>query len=312
MIAHFKRLWRFLFPRQSDDWLAFLRIGLGLQLILYCLSARAGWIEVFGGDRGLSSRRISDALISWESPLIPRVDWLLRLGATIGIQEVTMLWMVWSILLLSAGLLIIGLFCRPAAVTAWFLHLACVKSSEVFSYGMDMLLTIGLFYLMLAPLPDSLSLESRIWKSHVRDPRMIGFFRRVLQLHLCVIYFSSGFAKCLGTNWWNGQNLWAALTRPPFNVLDPALIARWNVALTPLGIAICLIEISYPFLIWPKRTRLLWLGAVLAMHAGIGLAMGMYLFALIMIILNLAAFAPDSILQRMHGRPLTGRGTTNE
>src|SRR3954467_11938357 len=106
MTAKLKRLWTFLFPRKSDDWLAFLRVGLGLQLILYCLSARAGWIEVFVGDRGgLSSRRISEALIGLQSPLIARVDWLVRVGASIGIQERTTLWMVWSILLLSAGLL---------------------------------------------------------------------------------------------------------------------------------------------------------------------------------------------------------------
>ena len=89
-----------------------------------------------------------------------------------------MLWIIWGILLLSGALLVMGLFCRPAAITAWLLHLACVKSSEVF-YGMDMFLTIGLFYLMLAPLPDSHSLENRIWKSQTRDSRIVGFFRRV-------------------------------------------------------------------------------------------------------------------------------------
>lgn len=297
MIANFKRLWPFVFPRQSDHWLAFLRIGLGLQLILYCLSARPGWIEVFVGDRGaLSSLRISETLIALQSPLIARVDWLLRLGAQIGIQETTMLWMIWSILLLSAALLVVGLFCRPAAITAWFLHLACVKSSEVFSYGMDMFLTIGLFYLMLAPWPDSYSVENRIWKSPARDLRMVGFFRRVLQLHLCIIYFFSGLAKSLGSDWWNGMNVWAALTRPPFNVLDPGLIARWRVALPMAGIAICLLELGYPFLIWPKKTRLPWLGCILGMHAAIGVVMGMYLFALIMIILNLAAFGPTRVL----------------
>jgi len=310
--TNFRKLWRFLFPRESDDWLAFLRIGLGLQLILYCLSARAGWTEVFVGDRGaLSSRRISEALIALQSPLIPRIDWLLRLGARIGIQENTVLWMVWSILLLCGGLLLLGLFCRPAAITAWFLHLACVKSSEVFAYGMDMFLTIGLFYLMLTPLPDSRSLENRIWKSPTRDSGMVGFFRRVLQLHLCAIYFFSGLAKCLGSDWWNGMNVWAALTRPPFNVLDPGLIARYRVLLIPAGIAICLIEIGYPLFIWPKKTRLIWLGCVVGMHAAIGLFMGMYLFALVMIILNVAAFGPTSSLPRSNrvGHRLTAQRT---
>ena len=58
-----------------------------------------------------------------------------------------------------------------------------------------------------------------------------------------------------------------------------------------LGVWICLIEVGYPFFIWIKKTRLFWLVCILAMHAAIGLAMGMYLFALVMIVLNLAAFS---------------------
>jgi hypothetical protein len=288
-----RSLFRFLFPKQTDEWIAVLRVGLGIQLGLYCLSARPGWIDVFSSDRGpLSPRRISEALILLESSLIPRLNWLLQIGERIGIPEFTTLWMIWSILLLTAFLLMVGLFCRPAAVTAWFLHLACIKSSEVFAYGMDLFLNIGLFYLMLVPLPDSYSLERRIWKSVTPDGRMVGFFQRVLQLHLCAIYFFSGLAKCLGTDWWNGMNLWAAMTRPPFNILDPGFIASWRGILAPAGIAIWVIELGYPVFIWPKRTRTIWLGCVIGMHAAVGIVMGMYLFAFIMIVLNVAAFGP--------------------
>ncbi|MDQ2659664.1 MAG: hypothetical protein M3Y03_04515, partial [Verrucomicrobiota bacterium] len=61
---------------------------------------------------------------------------------------------------------------------------------------------------------------------------------------------------------------------------------------------------GYPVLIWPKRTRLVWLIATCGMHLAIGLTMGMYLFALIMIVLNLAAFgAPAAGLTRMRRVP---------
>jgi hypothetical protein len=56
------------------------------------------------------------------------------------------------------------------------------------------------------------------------------------------------------------------------------------------GIVICLLEISYPIFIWDQRTRGIWLAAICAMHVAIGLTMGMYLFASIMIVLNIAAF----------------------
>jgi hypothetical protein len=41
-----------------------------------------------------------------------------------------------------------------------------------------------------------------------------------------------------------------------------------------------------------RKTRFFWLAGVVLMHLGIGLSMGMYLFSLIMMILNLAAFGP--------------------
>jgi len=55
------------------------------------------------------------------------------------------------------------------------------------------------------------------------------------------------------------------------------------------------LEIGYPFFVWNSKTRKVWLICICAVHAGIGLAMGMYLFALIMIVLNVAAFGPGVI-----------------
>jgi hypothetical protein len=74
-----------------------------------------------------------------------------------------------------------------------------------------------------------------------------------------------------------------------------------------LGILVCLIETGFPFFIWPKRTRLIWLLCVLGMHAGIGLTMGLYLFSLVMIVLDLAAFGPG-VMARWRERRVTQRG----
>jgi hypothetical protein len=109
---------------------------------------------------------------------------------------------------------------------------------------------------------------------------------------MCLIYFFGGITKCLGSGWWNGANIWRALTRPPFNIVPPEILVRWKYFLPVLGISICLIETGYPVFIWLKKTRMIWLICVLGMHIAIGLTMGMYLFALIMIILNAAAFGP--------------------
>ena len=56
------------------------------------------------------------------------------------------------------------------------------------------------------------------------------------------------------------------------------------------GILVCVMETTYAIFIWPRKTRFVWFVGVVGMHVAIGLMMGMYLFASIMIILNVAAF----------------------
>jgi len=285
----------FLFPLETDRWLTVLRIGLGLQLAVYTLFLKNDWHYLFAGTaKGLVSRELGEAITSLDSPFIPKLGWLVSLGGHIGVGEEMVLSVAWAGLLCAGCFLLLGLFCRPAAIIAWFLHLCAAESGGLLAYGADNLMTMGLFYLMLSPLPDRYSLDQWLVNIEPKDPQLLGFWQRVLQLHLCIVYFIGGLAKCLGSGWWDGSNLWRALTRPPFNVISPDILIRFKYVLPVLGISICLLEVGYVIFIWMKKTRLVWLVGILGMHIAIGLTMGMYLFALVMIVLNLAAFGVDS------------------
>ena len=279
---------------EPDNWLAVLRIGLGFLLLLYALSLRSDWNYLFAGtDGGMNGRILSEALLSSQSPLVPRLGWLVTLGSAVGLGERQVLFLSWWFLLCASAGLIVGFLSRSLAIIAWFIHLCVAKSGGLVAYGVDNFTTIGLFYLMWSPLPDRWSFDWRPGgKAQAKDPRLSGFFRRVLQIHLCIIYFTSGIAKCLGSGWWNGSNLWRSLTRPPFNVLPPEVLVHGEFFFPLVGGLICLLEASYPFLVWNRSTRLPALLAICLMHLMIGLGMGMYLFALVMIVLNLAAFGP--------------------
>jgi hypothetical protein len=295
MIAGRLRSWLF-FP-DSDRWLGILRVGLGLQVTLYAWSLRLDWSDLFSthGNQPFS-RALAEAILSVKSSLIPKLGWLVAVGEHLGMTESTVLSAAWLALLFAGVCLILGLFSKATAIVAWFLYLSCAKSGLLFDYGVDQFTTIGLFYLMLAPLPDRFALESRWRKTAPANPIRLGFERRVLQLHLCFIYFFSGLSKTLSPDWWNGNGIWQALTRPPFDLIPPAQLIRFEFFFPALGIGVCLLELGYPFFIWPRHTRLAWLIAILSMHLAIGLTMGLYLFALIMIVLNLAAFGPEFLV----------------
>jgi len=293
MEAWKERLRRFLFPAETDYWLAILRIGLGLQVVLYSLSLKNDWSYLFAGTgNGLISRTLSEALLSAETPFVPRLGWLVTIGERFGLPEEAILSAAWLCLLCAGCSLLIGLFSRSSAILAWFLHLCASKSGGLVSYGVDNFMTIGLFYLMLSPLPDRISLDWRLRRPSPKPPELFGFFRRILQLHLCLIYFFGGLAKSLGSGWWDGSNLWRALIRPPFNVIAPEILVKWKYLFPVAGACICILEMGYPFFIWLRRTRAIWLACICGMHVAIGLTMGMYLFASVMIILNVAAFGP--------------------
>lgn len=292
----------FLFPPDSGRWVTILRIGLGLQLTFFAWSLRADWSDLFGTERyGLVNRALTEAILSSQSPLTPRLGWLLAAGGHLGLAEATSLTLIWLGLLAVGFCLLAGLCCRLAAIGAWFLYLSCVKSGLLFAYGVDNFTTIGLFYLMIAPLPDKWALDWKLGRKHALDPDRLGFHRLVLQIHLCIIYFFGGISKWLGADWWNGTGIWQALTRPPFDVISPDLLIRFQFLLPILGTCVCLLETGYPAFIWPGKTRPYWLVSILLMHLSIGLTMGLYLFALIMIVLNVAAFGPGAFQFRKSG-----------
>lgn len=295
------RLEEFFFPLRSTRWITILRVGLGLQLTIYAVSLRRDWGYLFAAsNQGLINRDLTEAILNLDTSFVPRLGWLVTFGRYLGLSEEWMLSIGWLILFVAGLCLFIGFLSRAAAITGWILHLAARGSGGFISYGVDQFMTIGLFYLVIAPLPDNYSLDFLLRRKVWGDlTTRSGFHLRILQVHLCLIYFFGGLTKCLGNGWWNGMSIWRALTRPPFNLVDSSILLRWSYLLPLAGVMICLLEVGYPLFIWLKLTRGPWLIAILAMHLGIGLLMGLHLFALIMIVLNLAAFGTDYLPGRV-------------
>src|SRR5712691_11723649 len=161
----------FLFPVETDHWVTLLRIGLGIQTVLYAFSLKDDWNYLFArSGHEIIGPELAETLLSTESPFVPRLGWLTALGMRIGLGEWMVLSSAWWILLLVGGALIAGIFSRASAVVAWFVHLYAAKSGGFFSYGVDNFMTIGLFYLMLSPLPDRYALEQRWRRLSPKDP----------------------------------------------------------------------------------------------------------------------------------------------
>ena len=117
---------------------------------------------------------------------------------------------------------------------------------------------------------------------------------RLIQVHLCIVYFFSGIAKLLGVSWWEGTALWGAAANSRYRTLDITWLARHPLLVNALTLGTLFWEVSYPALVWPRLTRRLAIAMAILVHAGIGAAMGMKEFAITMIAANLAFVPADN------------------
>src|SRR5205807_8917315 len=69
-----RRVLEFVFPPETDTWLAVLRIGLGLQVAAYTLFLRRDWHYLFASSgKGLVGRVVGEAVTSFDRPFVRRL-----------------------------------------------------------------------------------------------------------------------------------------------------------------------------------------------------------------------------------------------
>jgi len=91
---------------------------MGLQVVVYALFLRRDWHSLFSTTgKGLVSRELGEAMVSFDSPLIPKLGWLVAFGRHLGLGEETVLSIAWACLLCMGCCLLVGLFCRAAAMS---------------------------------------------------------------------------------------------------------------------------------------------------------------------------------------------------
>ena len=238
---------------------------------------------------GSSSAPVREGLIE---PGTPRAGWLVSALSHLGAwARLPVLHGIGAVYVLALLALTAGLATRAAAAVAWLTHLLLVTAMTSAVYGVDELAGIFLFYLVWVPSGESLSLDVRLERASAEPSPSARLGLRVVQIHLCIVYLASGIHKALGHAWWNGEAVWRSLMLPELTQLDFSSLARHAWAARVAGWAVLLVEIGYPVLIWPRITRRAWVAAVVALHLGIAVFMGLHVFGALMVVLTVSAFS---------------------
>jgi hypothetical protein len=207
--------------------------------------------------------------------------------------------------LVASILLAVGLATPLAAVAALVGFLSAANRAPLNTFGLDDTLGMLLIPLAIGPAGARLSVDRLLGAGGGGPSVAANVALRLIQVHLCVVYFFSGCGKMLGASWWEGTALWGAAANVQYRTLDLTWLARHPLVTNLLTLGTLFWEVAYPALVWPRLTRRLWIAMAVAVHLGIGLAMGMMEFGLAMIAANLA-FVPaaswHAVLTRLFAR----------
>ena len=224
------------------------------------------------------------------------------------------LWTVHIAALVVFALLTVGLFSRVVSVLALVAALAYVGRVPGALFGLDQINVMLAMYLAVGPCGDAFSLDRWLKRRRAGGPLPIrsswsaNLAIRLIQVHLCIIYWFAGTAKLTGPAWWDGTALWMALGNMEYQSLDMTWLADWPRSINLMTHVTVYWEILYCALIWPRLTRPVMLLLAIPLHMGIAICLGMVTFGLVMLIANLAFVPPEFVRSVARSRGGAGQG----
>ncbi len=205
-----------------------------------------------------------------------------------------------AVSLLASISLSVGLLTRPAACIAFAGYVSAVNRAPLNTFGFDDVLGIMLVPLIIGTAGARLSVDSIFRKKQSVPNTETTIALRLIQVHLCILYFFSGCGKLLGASWWEGTALWGAVANIQYRTIDLTFLAWHPLLINALTLGTLFWEVSYSALIWPRLTRPLVLAMAAFVHLGIGLTMGMMEFGIAMLIANMAFLPLDLDTLQIH------------
>lgn len=296
---------RFWFTPRAVDTLALMRILVG-SMVLYTHAVWTLELPAFFSADGMLPTEYRQMLTAETSYAWSHFDWS---------DSVAWLWGSHAVALLVMALFTLGVWTRWTAWLTYLFVVSYANRSIGAQFGLDQLNAMLCLYLALSHCGRKWSLDH--WWSCGRGKQsdesatvMNNIATRLIQIHMCIIYLFAGLGKLQGNYWWNGEAIWGALASYEYQTLDLTWLAHAMWLVNVLTLATVVWEVGYAGLVWPRLTRPIILGMAVAVHLGIGVAMGMMTFGLIMIYGNLAFIEPATI-QRWAGRILPSGSTAN-
>lgn len=301
MLSSWARMWDI---QEKPTSLALMRALIGAVMFGdYAWAGLVGvvdwlWLPAAGGGLpGSSLKRVA-----WVYEVLPAEPWAA--------------WLIWSVALVAAFCMMVGLFSRTAVVVTLVMSAQLALINVPADRGIELVLRDVLLILAFAQCGRGFSVDAWLktgkWTG---DGGLIPAWpRHLLILQLAVIYQISGVSKFAGT-WWPAENFSAI-----YYVLENPIYSRWDIdwggALFPLTQAASILTLVFEWSAWllpvafwyrftsdrPGRlralfnridVRLVYAFGGFALHIGIEVLMSLGSFAIAMLALYPVFIHPD-------------------
>lgn len=217
----------------------------------------------------------------------------------------TTLWTAHIIGLVVLVMFTAGFYTRVTAVLSFLITMSYIHRLPGALFGLDQMNGMLITYLMLAPCGAAYSVDRWLAARRAGGPlppaaptTSATVATRLIQLHMCVIYFFAGLGKLQGDSWWAGDALWGAVANLEYQTLDLTWLARWPLLTALLTQASAYWELAFCVIVWPRLLRPLTMAFALPLHLGIGIGMGLMTFGLIMPV-GVMSFASPRLIRRL-------------
>lgn len=267
------------FPTLPASRLGLIRLIMGLFLVTTLLQQRADWLSLGASDPGLFAPVGVVRLLG--APLAPALLPVIQDG-TVALAG------LWA---LGLGWRLVG----PAFAAA-FLFWASYRLSWGFMAHGTHLLALHVLAMAFMPAAAAVSVDAALARRWPRWPACIpgpvqgseryGWPLRLLSAITTLTYLLAGLAKVgrpEGLGWARGDNLldqvaYAVMTHnlyePELPFTLPSALLNHPGLITAGAVLTLILELGAPLALLGRRIGLFWAAGILAMHAGIAVAMG--------------------------------------
>ncbi len=176
----------------------------------------------------------------------------------------------------------------------WIIFVNFTPMQRDFDGGFDSFIIGAGFFLLLMPGDKAFSIDNLRYKlctpfvhykAYAKPTVSILAYYLPILICLGFLYFDSAVHKMFALHWRNGLGSWLPATQPYYvSALDMSWLLNKELLVKTIGYTILVFQFTFPFLVFKRNLRVVYLLIGIGLHLGITLTLNIYPFGLGMVI----------------------------